>query len=1086
MGNQTSIPEGFERQAQSLDRLQRNSIQSSEIGNPDPPSQDPNIRNMLAAASPKGMNLSELMNTDNSKVEEQAAKCRSYQGLKGLRELQLTTSNRTALEPGCGWAYKKSGVNRGVFGIDGDPSVTGYSRGPLLGGAGQADALSGAQFYMDLEKAEIDISSDIVGKYTTCKSMANAPDIEKQVIGFCKDSGRVIPVQGATNLTPRFPQDKNFRCSGDIISPANTASCPAPSKQAPRVLGFQNPEPVRSASLINYQEAFSVPNWAIQNNSPPSNKPSASTHGIIENFVISDSEFETCRAKGTLDDTNSSKACVALAAKQAGFIESGSFLKYMASGARGRPPAVFNNYTKKVPGTQFDITQLMSNKYTVNDLVNIFTNVVLNMSSSDRETAEAAKDIVAQDGNYANNFDLCSWFMNPSADKQRINLNDPVVADCLQKYWRQTVGKRVGGDSRGTKYPSTKEFQGKTIGEFKKYFNSIAADINSTDKDKQASAIAQIFGTNTYGQQKVSGKAKAPLQDCVTRPSTNDKDTKCPPFYTADQDPTKMTYTQNYAIIQQPLAGGKPCVLKTTEKCNPPLCVPVNCVEGWQWSPCDKTCGDGTQTGTWRITQYPNRCGRKCTNVDGATTQKKCTGTECKPSDCKYTTSSTGCPTGVENCGKELFNITTYTLDPTNPPQANSLCPLPNPKQERCPTITCPPPPPPPPPRTANTRILTVKIGNQQSINFLPGLAFDTGASTQQFRLLISPKDANGKDISWWTAPLSTYIAKGYSPQVVVFRASDGNIRTLNPAFNLLNNNSHYILEGSSYQYGAFYKTDDVLTLQYEYAGVPKCYVPPPPPPPPVTIKRSLTIQIVRWDGGSFADGRAYWDAGAPSSYLRILFPPRDVTGKHISWWMGPLAFYAASGSNPTVTITRLSTGQSRTVNGWNDIAKIVRMPGFRAGSFYTFQGRDSTPGVSYSPGEMISLEYEDPGMPVVDSCKVLLFYSETYGASFYPYRDGTPGMLPTYSTIGLGDYDTNSFIDIPDVTNVSMDRIVANTRPIRGQIRSVRVGKGVQIIAYSGNGFSGQSMVISQDTPVLNFNIVSFKVVSTGSECTR
>jgi hypothetical protein len=716
MGNETSVParEPYVNQQASYATMLRNVNQSRLIGNPDPVTQAAGAdeQAILKAASPKGLDLTETTLADRSELEAKAAECRRYTGLGGIRDLELKAGTRTAMEPGCGWLYKKDEngitVNRGAFGSEGDPSNPNNLRAPIFSRQGERDETRGAQFEMDLEKLERKISYDIVNDIRTCQAMAakvNVSDVAPY-IGFCKTSGRVIPVQRRPTggAIARFTDDVEFRCAPDqIILPENTPSCPPPGStpQAPRILGksvylgkerFINYSGVvagggvRPSNVGSFEKAFNQPNWALNNQmaTVPQNMQ-LTREGFANQELKTDTDFERCKVRGTLVNDGGSKACIILAARNAYFADTGSFLKFMTT---GQTTPVFENYKRLLPTTDFIPSSFMDGTRTINDIINTLTNVRLNIDNSNDEISTAARDIVNDAGAYSAQYNLCSWIDKTDNDADPIRKGDLSTEACLQNYWRNR-----SGDSRGIEFPTLARWEGSTIGQFKHALdNVIAPDLKSTDMDKQSEAIAKLIGVNTYKEQ-VSVKSIETAQDCEKELDYSTEGSVCKPILQRGQPVPEYIIKYRVKPGKDAVAGGN-CVTEEKKACTPIFCDPVDCQGEWTEGACSATCGDGTKTLTYKITR-PAQCGgRQCEATAGETKTAPCKTRECNKDDCKYTRQPVrACPTdpaSVANCGKQFTSLTNLVPDESYPPNIGRLCPT-TPLVESCgPAVACP------------------------------------------------------------------------------------------------------------------------------------------------------------------------------------------------------------------------------------------------------------------------------------------------------------------------------------------------------------------------------------------------------------
>ena len=741
MGNTVSVPprEPYVNQQASYNTMLRNVNQSRSVGNPDPVTQVGDEA-ILKAASPRGFNLTQATMADRSNMKTKAEECRVYQGIGGIRDLTLQTGVRTAYEPGCGWIYKKNDISRGAFGSEGDAASPNNPRAPVFSRVGELDeVIGGASFNMDLDKIERLVSKDMVNGITTCQGMAAKKDVidVAPYIGYCKTSGRVIPVQrtatGGANA--RFKDDVEFKCaSTQIILPENTTTCPTgtvtPSSQT---LGFKNYERIQNRGR-NIDNAFHQPNWALNNQRAAMPSPNggfaygAERHGRgtifgdsrregfatgycpllspnggfarhegfaqKEGFAIgtssSNTPFESCT--GNLGTNNASKDCIKLAANQAGFENSGSFLKFMSSALNSTAPPVFENYRRLKTNTDFNPSTFTNGTKTINDIINILTLVRIDISNSNIEISKAARDIVSNAGLYEADYNLCSWIENPEVDINLINTGDTTTEKCLQNFWRNR-----GGDSRGIEFPTLANWIGQTIGQFKQSFALITNDVNSTVMDTQSLAINKKYGVNTYKENVITNYIPRP-RDCE-RELVSSTLSSCPATVTTGQ--SIPSYTINYRVKpgRDSVAGGAQCVLTETKACTPTICDPLDCIGGWTESSCSTTCGAGTKTKTYVVTRAAQCGGTQCEVADGTVQSNiECNPKprECAESDCKYTSQVvTECPTLAErgstgNCGKPFKRKTNYVPQQNYSSDISSKCPT-TPLEESCgAVIACP------------------------------------------------------------------------------------------------------------------------------------------------------------------------------------------------------------------------------------------------------------------------------------------------------------------------------------------------------------------------------------------------------------
>lgn len=192
--------------------------QYSRLGNRQPPNMVNVPSALLQAASPKALNLVEATKVDMTAFHEVTSNCRNYQGYAGLRRLQASNVNRTALEPGCGWILTEGGGGRGAYGLeDGVPTMSDIGEPDLITG--------GNTFIKDLVGAERQMIEKIgLGINNSSTLMKNLNAEVKPFVGYCKSSRNIIPIVTSDNgqtITPRFPTDLTYGCAASNIVPSS-------------------------------------------------------------------------------------------------------------------------------------------------------------------------------------------------------------------------------------------------------------------------------------------------------------------------------------------------------------------------------------------------------------------------------------------------------------------------------------------------------------------------------------------------------------------------------------------------------------------------------------------------------------------------------------------------------------------------------------------------------------------------------------------------------------------------------------------------------------------------------------------------
>lgn len=950
MGNQQSAPEGYTDQEESLARLQTNANQARLVGVPEPVGQTQAAKDALAAASPRGLNLSQVTNTDPSAIDAKEEYCSKFSQLEGLRKLQKEVGDRTALEPGCGWMYGNGTVSQGAFGgVKKTPSGS-TQEVPFRA------VLNGATFNMDLEDQEMKITNDLKQEYTTCESLkraANMPDLVN-VLGFCKETGKVIPIERSPGVAarPRYPDHPDFRCRGEIVVPelATKENCAAPTTARQ---GFRNPTSADKAgsayvtsggSSANFHSVFNTPQWAIQNERGGTVRSAWNgVRGTVENFA----DTVSCEAKGNLRAGD--KDCLQEAARQSGFKASGSYLPYLTSGTE---PDALMNYNK-LTNTDISIGGLLDGTKTMNEVISILRNVRLNMSSSNARLKAASIDLFITAGTWQNEYNLCEWFNEPIDPKFNETFLSPTMIDaeryakCMENYWRIK-----GGDSRGIAFPTLENYNGKRIQEFKDnvtYNTNMVAQKNPVE---QSSALARHIGVATY-QETTSGTVVAPPQACLYT-LEDIPGQVCPAYFPIGTERPKIQ--KKVVVTREALAGGE-CkhngqpisngqILTVSCDSSQPL-QPQNCVWQRDVSNCSKTCGPGKRTISYIKTVPENALGTCAPKP--ADSSEDCIGDNCSANDCKFTTVETQkCPDGSDEskCGQQFKRITKYVLDSQNPSQAAQFCPVPNPKIEDCPVIKCPP---------SDTSALAdceaaFYMGENYTGNAvrLPIGEYDMDVMVRNKGI---PNDSIQSIRLGKGVDVMAYYHAGFTPPVQTYTSDTPTL-------------------------GWFKKNISGLKIIYKSGGV--CAPPPPLPPAPGFCgcygkpSSDNRIRVYNEAECKALDGNFYQNGEC----LR-------KTGGSLSW-------------------------DCRELN-----ARNVTCP---------------------------------PAPPPIPDCEVWLFYETNYRTR--------PGF-PSYTALGIGNYNYDpSFIKRHEISWIVRPGQV-NNRPIDDEVKSIKVGRGVKLIAYSDPNFA-------------------------------
>lgn len=436
--------------APDLTRNQTQANQAFILGVPNPPDMSQIDPEILKAASPTSLSLL-TTRTDKSLSEASARNCRTeYQGIGGLRKLQVVQQDNTAYEAGCGWFYNHPEgvtnpiINRGVFGT---------MKGPVLGNLGEQDeAKNGTTFTMDLDKAERTISATVAQRLgQSCQRLANLTDTNKQYFGYCKTTNRVIPIETSdSGVKARYPKDMQLKCTPDNIIPARSAPDACPTIQ-----GFIGGRGKGTSQSEGFQSGLAA-----------------------------------CQLPLT-------KSCVMQFARDAGCTDNGSLLQALQANTSGdtydaglKSQEAYKYYTAKgnlTPALLRD-GSIAARQVAIQEFNRLATQAMDTPSEANKGAAAAARDLCIQKDYFLENYDFCSEI----TPETRINSEN---ITCAQKIWRQQ-----GGDSRGVLYPNLESWSGKTFTQLNTAIESLKKNLTSENKSTQANAIRNFIGAESYKQ----------------------------------------------------------------------------------------------------------------------------------------------------------------------------------------------------------------------------------------------------------------------------------------------------------------------------------------------------------------------------------------------------------------------------------------------------------------------------------------------------------------------------------------------------------------------------------------------------------
>ena len=428
---------------------------------------------MMQSASPF---FRDTMRVDTSRQEHVAAKCRTYTGMNGLRQLQEEQATNTAYDPGCGWMFQQNSysknpqINRGVFAT--------HKGIPAMGRSGQPDVIQGSGFIeMDLQRAEQRASDSIAkGLGNNCTNLQLLTSENKPYFGYCKTTGKIIPISttgGSVKAVYDNIGNLKYNCAPADIVPASNA--PSGCPEIPTIRDIEQPKPI-----IHHNGGHQ--------RGPVLMMPEPEPERMTQGFANLQDQYN-CQTPFTRD-------CLIQNVRNAGCTDKGSVLAALTSSTSPAPydgplasSAAYRYYVSKtnMPENLFRYGSA-TNQETANDIFNALANASSD-SSVGPGVQSAARDLCLEAGYFSNTYNFCSELNNTD----RINAGN--IA-CIQNLWRNG-----GGDSMGSEYPQIGKWNGSNVGAFITFRDSIKAAMDSTNKQVQADAINKFIGTPTFGTQ---------------------------------------------------------------------------------------------------------------------------------------------------------------------------------------------------------------------------------------------------------------------------------------------------------------------------------------------------------------------------------------------------------------------------------------------------------------------------------------------------------------------------------------------------------------------------------------------------------
>jgi len=127
------------------------------------------------------------------------------------------------------------------------------------------------------------------------------------------------------------------------------------------------------------------------------------------------------------------------------------------------------------------------------------------------------------------------------------------------------------------------------------------------------------------------------------------------------------TRSRNFIVTQLPQNGGAACPSSPrTTSCNTGACVPptdpvINCAGSWSsYGSCSASCGPGNRTRTYTVNTPASGGGASCPQIDGATESISCDAGACA----NISTTNCSIPTGDSSCSVNVSWNSSFTNNP--------------------------------------------------------------------------------------------------------------------------------------------------------------------------------------------------------------------------------------------------------------------------------------------------------------------------------------------------------------------------------------------------------------------------------------
>lgn len=370
-------------------------------------------------------------------------------------DLNSLIESQNPRAPTCGWLYKGPPT-------DYSPTPR-YSKGVLVT-AGNVppppifNRPAGTQLFTDLRLAKKTIEADTCRALRSCDGVESEP--YKGNCGFSLWKGYGIPVN--PDGTAKYTDDRLFTPAAQIITAA--AKCPVPEVEDEDVEGG-----------VEEGACKQLPNKSLS-----------------RDCILQKIRNSGCSDKGSLyQSLAASTNPTDYASKLQGMR---TYSEYQTRVMKANMPILSESILKSGAGSQADA-------------INTFSHLYENASKLSDKTAigTLARDLCLNAGEI-DSFDFCSELVDST----------PMIGvelDCIQKEWR-----RRGGTQNGEWYPNNIPAGFSTKfpkwGDFRKYLDTIFADMDSSDLVKKSLAFKRTMGVKLINENNIVPSVQGQFGKC--------------------------------------------------------------------------------------------------------------------------------------------------------------------------------------------------------------------------------------------------------------------------------------------------------------------------------------------------------------------------------------------------------------------------------------------------------------------------------------------------------------------------------------------------------------------------------------------